>query len=260
MCAQHRGPAGCLRRVGQPSREELWLGVGTLGTCLGSLWGWTRLSLLSLWDPLGPAWEGKQPFRPGLCWTWPCTFTLASLQCILQPTVASGRSAPFVLLKPGAVTQGGEEALHSSHRLCGSEESSTQESHGALAPKPQAAKGPSRLGKEQHLHTSTGGGEHLEEVLLRGSFKSMVGTVGRFHRTEGPIALGCTDSWFCTELCYVTFFCLLPSLSTSSHVRGWLFKEPHGHDTANSLLSPRQVDRKYLSCGQMRGTVGLVLL
>lgn len=209
---------------------------------------------------MGPKWEGKQHFRPGLCWTWPCTFALAPLQCVLQPTVASGRSAPFVLLKAGAVTQGGEEALHSSHRLCASGVQHTGLTWGS------GSKATSRQGSIQvgegaaSPHQYRGRGTPGRRCCCVGPLRAWWGLWEGFTELKGPTALGCANSWFCTELCYVTFFCLLPSLSTSSHVRGWLFKEPHGHGTASSLLSPRQVDRKCLSCGQTRGTVGLVLL
>lgn len=74
-----------------------------------------------------------------------------------------------MLLKPGAITQGGKR-LSTPPTDFVVQESSTQESCGALAPRPQATKGPSSRGKEHYLHTRAGGGGHLKEVPLPGPF------------------------------------------------------------------------------------------
>lgn len=67
----------------------------------------------------------------GPLWTWPRIRPLAPLPSALRspalpPTAVPGRSPPRVLLKPGAVAQGGEEApVFPASGRCGSSELGT---------------------------------------------------------------------------------------------------------------------------------------
>lgn len=207
----HRGPTMCLRQVGQHSREELWLGVGTLGTCLGSPWAWTRWISAEPMRLLGP-WVGREAtfqawavldlalhVRTGSSAAWYCPPLLLQVEVLLCAAETrchnpgwGGDSTPptdFVVQSPahrspvGPWLQG-----HKPPRV------RLQSGKGALSP-----------------HRSWGVGTHLKEVLLLGPFKSRVGTVRGVSQNLKAHCLWLYKLLVLYRAVVPPFFCLLPS-------------------------------------------------
>lgn len=107
--------------------------------------------------------------------------------------------------------------------MCGAGESGAQESPGALAAKPQAAKGPSSVGAGAPLSPQQGRGVRIFKRCL--CLDPLRECGGDYGKASCPLLLKLLNLY--GALLHIIFSFLLPatSLSTSSHLRGWLFKE-----------------------------------